>query len=110
MSVAELLAVQRVPRWQLCLEGRPGSAMNQPKKIHHKPKRCKIEGAARTPLFEDDECSDIATMLLALTTATKSIRSALDVLQKGPIRADVFLQKDSVDARVHNHFYGLDNF
>jgi hypothetical protein len=90
--------------------------MDQPKKIRHDSKRRKNEGAARgtttgsqRPLFEDDECSDIATMLLALTTATKSIRSALDVLQKGPIRADVFLQKDSVDARVQNHFYGLDN-
>ena len=100
--------------------------MDQPKKIHHESKRCRIEGGADGParravndgavlhpkktkqsLFEDDECSDIATMLLALTTATQSIRSALDVLQKGPIRADTFLQKDIVDAKVKNNFYEL---
>lgn len=46
-------------------------------------------------------------MTLALFTATESIRSALDVLQDNPIRADVFQQKEIVDKKVEKYFYGV---
>jgi hypothetical protein len=107
-NIPQLLPGQRVALLEDKIQVGTGSTMDKPKKVHTPTggSSAKRRKDVEPCLFEDDECSDIINMTMALMQASISIESSENILAtKPPIRADVFVREQELDDRVTKYFY-----